>query len=221
MAISTCPALLLTIASLKYSGATGQFLGVFVDERNRGLQGPVDLRFGPDGNLYVVASYEGGVFRYNGSTGAFMDRFTTEPDGAEGIRWRQGSIYVSSHMSNNVLQFKAENGALIGPTVEGFLDWATGFDFGPDGTLCVASFDNSVMKFNSKTGQWMGTFATNCSEPEMIEFGPHGDLYAASYMGDSIDCFDGRIGACKRSMSGGGLSGPMDIAFRSQRPGQR
>lgn len=75
-------------------------------------------------------------------------------------------------------------------------------------------FDNSVMKFSSTTGQWMGTFASNCFGPEMIEFGPNGDLYVASYHGDSVDCFDGRTGAWKRSMFGGGLDGPMDIAFK-------
>jgi len=48
----------------------------------------------------------------------------------------------------------------------------------------------------------------------MIEFRPDGDLYVASYHGDSVDRFDGETGAWKRSMLAGGLDGPMDIAFR-------
>jgi hypothetical protein len=48
----------------------------------------------------------------------------------------------------------------------------------------------------------------------MIEFGPNGDLYVASNLGDSIDRFDGRTGRWKLSIFGGGLVGPMDIAFR-------
>jgi hypothetical protein len=60
----------------------------------------------------------------------------------------------------------------------------------------------------------MGTFASNCDGPEMIEFGPDGDLYVASNLGDSIDRFDGRTGRFKLSIFGGGLVGPMDIAFR-------
>ena len=36
----------------------------------------------------------------------------------------------------------------------------------------------------------MGTFAINCFGPEMIQFGPNGDLYVASYHGCSVDCFD-------------------------------
>jgi hypothetical protein len=38
---------------LKYHGRSGAFLGVFVEEGSGGLQGPWDLRFGPDGDLYV------------------------------------------------------------------------------------------------------------------------------------------------------------------------
>ena len=124
-------------------------------------------------------------------------------------------MFVSSHVSDTVFQFKAENGGLIGPIIQAFPDWATGFDFGPDGNVYVASFfDDSVMKFNFKTGEWMGTFAINCFGPEMIEFGPNGDLYVASYFGDSVDRFDGRTGAWVRSMHSSALGGPMDIAFQ-------
>ena len=62
----------------------------------------------------------------------------------------------------------------------------------------------------------MGTFASNAFGPELIEFGPDGDLYVASYHGDSVDRFDGQTGAWKRSMWGSGLDGPLDIAFRAR-----
>jgi DNA-binding beta-propeller fold protein YncE len=200
---------------LKYHGKSGRCLGVFVPEGSGGLQGPMDLSFGPDGNLYVMSSYAGGVFRYNGLTGAFIDHFTAQPSGGEAKRWRRGFIYASSHTSDEVLRFNGRTGVLMGPITEGFLDWATGFDFGPDGNVYVASFfDDSVMKFNFTTGQSMGTFAINCFGPEMIEFGPNDDLYIASYFGDSVDVFDGLTGTWKRSIFGGGLAGPMDIAFR-------
>jgi DNA-binding beta-propeller fold protein YncE len=202
---------------LKYHRKDGRFLGVFVSEGSGGLQGPMDLSFGPDGNLYVVSSYGGGVFRYNGQTGAFIDHFTTQPSGAEAMRWRRGFMYVSSHDDDTVFKFDGETGAPLGPVTNGFLDWAYVFVFGPDGNIYVASFfDDSVVKFNFRTGQSMGTFATNCFGPEMIEFGPEEDLYVASYFGDSIDRFDGQTGAWKLSIFGSGLAGPMDVAFRSR-----
>ena len=148
---------------LKYDGETGQFLREFVASGSGGLLTPMDLGFGPDGNLYVVSSYAGGVFRYNGTTGAFIDQFTTDPSGAEAIRWRGSSMFISGHNDDEVLRFRAQNGAPMGPMNEGgFLDWATGFDFGPDGNIYIASFfDDSVVKFNRRTGQSMGTFASN------------------------------------------------------------
>ena len=200
---------------LKYHGLSGAFLGVFVQEGSGGLQGPWDLRFGPDGDLYVVGTYSGGVFRYNGKTGAFVSQFTDGPQGAEALAWRGGDLFVSSHSSDNVIRFDGQSGHNKGPVTEGFLNWATGLDFGPDGNVYVASFfDDSVMKFDFQTGEWMGTFALNCFGPEMIAFGPNGDLYVASYHGDSVDRFDGQTGAWKDTMWGNGLAGPVDIAFR-------
>ena len=125
-------------------------------------------------------------------------------------------MFISGHNDNEVLRFRAKNGASMGPVNQAaFLDWATGFDFGPDGNLYVASFfDDAVIKFSRRTGQSMGTFAANCDGPEMIEFEPNGDLYVASYFGDSIDRFDGRSGTLKQSIFGNRLAGPMEIAFR-------
>jgi sugar lactone lactonase YvrE len=66
---------------LRYD-ATGQFLDVFVPpETNGGLLDPNGLLFGPDGNLYVGDQNDvgnrdgGGVYRYDGHTGAFIDHF--------------------------------------------------------------------------------------------------------------------------------------------------
>lgn len=163
----------------------------------------------------MASSYAGGVFRYNGQTGAFVSKFTNGPNGAEALDWHLGDLYVSSHVSDNVIRFDGQSGSNLGPITFGFLDWAAGFAFGPDGNIYVASFfDDSVMKFNFQTGQWTGVFAKNCFGPEMIEFGPNGDLYVASYHGDSVERFDGQTGAWKRSMWGNGLAGPIDIAFR-------
>ncbi|MGB7462824.1 MAG: hypothetical protein WBW14_08015 [Candidatus Acidiferrum sp.] len=50
-------------------------MGTFVTAGERGLNLPRDLVFGPDGNLYVGSFGSGDVFRYSGSTGAFIDDF--------------------------------------------------------------------------------------------------------------------------------------------------
>jgi DNA-binding beta-propeller fold protein YncE len=95
---------------LEYSGKDGSFLGVFVAAGSGGLNGPHDMHFGPDGNLYVVSSgtsYEQ-VFRYNGTTGAFMDVPIATGSGIgpettfiafDG----QGELYAGSENANEVL----------------------------------------------------------------------------------------------------------------------
>jgi streptogramin lyase len=67
---------------------TGQFIDVFVaPEANGGLVDPNGILFGPDGNLYVgdhndVANKIGGrIFRYDGTTGQFIDNFIPEGPG--------------------------------------------------------------------------------------------------------------------------------------------
>ena len=71
---------------LRYDGATGGFIDVFVLPGSGGLIVPVDLVFGPDGNLYVASAENNGngsVLRYDGHTGAFLDAFV--PTGTGGI----------------------------------------------------------------------------------------------------------------------------------------
>ena len=64
---------------LRYDGKTGAFLNEFVTAGSGGLDNPGDIVFGPDGHLYVSSLAaspflgQGGVKRYDGTTGAFLD----------------------------------------------------------------------------------------------------------------------------------------------------
>ena len=57
---------------LRYDGATGAFVGTFVDMGSGGLGEPTGLDFGTDGDLYVADGSSLQVLRYDGSTGAFV-----------------------------------------------------------------------------------------------------------------------------------------------------
>ena len=59
---------------LRYNGATGAFIDVFTS--GAAPNPPVDLQFGPDGNLAVVSAISSeDVKRYNGATGVFIDTY--------------------------------------------------------------------------------------------------------------------------------------------------
>ena len=48
----------------------------------RGLSGPTDIVFGPDGFIYVTGYYNSGVKRYHPATGAFVNDFVPSGSGS-------------------------------------------------------------------------------------------------------------------------------------------
>jgi hypothetical protein len=85
---------------LRYDGQTGAFKNVFVSTGSGGLPAIDDLEFRPDGKLYVTtgdvtrSSTSGGVFRYDATTGAFVDQFV--PLGSNGLQEAAGFLFVPS-----------------------------------------------------------------------------------------------------------------------------
>src|SRR5688500_13254248 len=62
----------------------GQYMGDFFPTGTGGLASPVGITFGPDGQFYVAGAatpQTAGVFRYNGTSGEFVDVFVGPGDG--------------------------------------------------------------------------------------------------------------------------------------------
>jgi uncharacterized membrane protein len=64
-------------AILRYDGTTGAFIDTFA--AGGGVNDPLGLAIGPDGNLYVASANTNNVLRYNGVTGAPIDAFCLRP----------------------------------------------------------------------------------------------------------------------------------------------
>jgi hypothetical protein len=104
---------------LLFDGVNGAPLGAFVVAGSRGLDGPHDMLFGPDGNLYVVSSVNTvnrdlieQVFRFDGTTGTFLDVPVAVGSGLGGpgafITFdHQGELLVSGQNANEVLRYNA------------------------------------------------------------------------------------------------------------------
>jgi len=154
---------------LRYDGITGAFLDTFVASGSSGLDWPVDMVFGPDGDLYV-GNYDpnGGapfaILRYKGTTGEFVSAWT--PGG--GLS-RQGSsmtfgpddnLYLSSFRTDSVLRYDGTTGAFIDafvPAQTGGLHGPYELEFGADGRLYVIA-KGGVWRFDGTTGAFEDVF---------------------------------------------------------------
>lgn len=169
----------------RYDGSTGAYIDTFVTQASGGLDQPVDMQFGPDGDLFVLtrAAFEDAegppsassrVYRYDGSTGAFKNIFTTGgPASTFGANFMtfafDGDLFLSSWTTDEVLRFDGESGAFEGSFLSaGYagLHGLADIVFGPDGLLYVASgnFSNEpsgqILRFDSG-GRYVDTFVNS------------------------------------------------------------
>ncbi len=196
------------------------------------LNAPASLVRGPDGNFYVSSG--GGILRFNGTTGAFIDEFV--PASASGIStvWGltfgpTGDLFAADRDQNFVVRFNGATGQSLGRFVKagvGGLQYPRGMVFGPDGNLYIANTkatgtgSQAILRFNGTTGAYMDDFvsggAGGLQDPHSPVFGPDGKLYVSSYETDSVLRYDGSTGAFLDTFipaGSGGLDGPVGKAF--------
>ncbi|HEY3283849.1 MAG TPA: hypothetical protein VGN26_16405 [Armatimonadota bacterium] len=223
---------------LHVSSATGWAMEDFVKPGSP-LFLPMNITFGPDGDLYLVSRGSQvdetpyGVLRYDGRTGAYKGLFIPKaPDlwQVSGAAFGpDGDYYAALHVSSGVLRFDGRTGArkgyLVLPGSGGIVN-ANGMIFGPDGNLYVANGDASnILRFNGRTGDPLPSPGNNGAVfapaghliyPYDLTFGPNGDLYVTGYNSSNVVRFDGQTGAFVSELvtrGRGGLSHPLGLAF--------
>jgi len=207
---------------------SADFIDVFAS--GGGLDAPIDLVFGPDGNLYVTSFNTDEVLRYNGNTGAFIDVFVSAGsaglDNPVGLVFGpDGNLYVSSNVTDEVLRYNGNTGAFIDVFASGNgLDFPVEFVFGPDGNFYVSSrppgFTDGVLRYNGISGAFIDEFVSPASgglnSPRGLVFGPDGNLYVSSAFSDEVLRYNGISGAFIDefvSAASGGLDGPSEPVF--------
>jgi hypothetical protein len=173
---------------LRYDGRTGEFISVLVSAGSGGLNSPIDLKFGRDGNLYVSSFASNQVLRYNGSTGAFIDVVASGLSGPVGLTvGGDGSLFIASQDSDEVLRYNASGKSVFIAAGSGGLDQPRNAVFGPDGNgdgrqdLYVSSQGTrEVLRYDGVTGTFVDKFATTSlgAGPIWIGFGGDNRLYA-------------------------------------------
>lgn len=184
---------------LRYDLASGAFLGVFAD--GGGLDNPVGLTFGPDGDLFVASGETDQVLRYDGTSGAFLGVFaqSTLLDGPRQVNFGpDGDLYVASGVTNRILRFEGRSGASKGVFASsGNLIGPTSFTFGPDGDLYVVSvLTNRVKRYDGASGAFLGNFVSQgLNGPHDVAFGPDGLFYVSNAFDGLVRRYDGTSGA--------------------------
>jgi len=214
----------MTDSVLRYDGITGAFVDTFVPRRSGGLTSPEGLVFGPhDHHLYVVGGFESGpgqhkaIFRYDGTTGAFIDEFTesghlTRPVSV--LFGPDGNLYVADLVAygdgSKVVRFNGSTGAFMDdfvPLGSGGLLNILGMVFGPSGhnpnrlDLYVCNYSqpgratDSILRYDGRTGAFLGAFVAG-PEPRPLDltFGPDGNLYVTSDSQRAVFRYEGPAG---------------------------
>lgn len=184
---------------IEYDGSTGAPIRTFASGGS--LAKPNGLILGPDRNLYVNSN---GVLRYNLTTGAFLGVFAPSNFGNGLTFGPDGNLYVSvdAGLSGQVNRYNGQTGAFMGVFASGGgLINPTGLAFGQDGNLYVGDFgklndttqNNSVRRYNGKTGAFIGMLAGRERRTGKLTFGPDGNLYVVA--DGLIKRYNGKTGA--------------------------
>jgi sugar lactone lactonase YvrE len=152
-----------THAILRYQGpmaaspgaplpASGQTGATFVAPSSGGLYSPLQLIFGPDGNLYADGGFMPGVARYDGATGAFLNTFV--PNSLDGLAAgrgmafdQEGRFYVGDSY-NAVRQYDAQGNFLADLLVNAVstpLSKPHGMIFDSQGALVITCADSDTI----------------------------------------------------------------------------
>ena len=116
-------------------------------------------------------------------------------------------LLVSSREGGDILRYNVNTGNFVDvfiPAQASGINVSYGMTLGPDGNLYVTTGstetypneDPRVLKFDSNTGEYLGTFASNIEMrgPTDVAFGPDGNLYVSDGLASKVFRFDGKTG---------------------------
>ncbi len=147
-------------AIIEFDGVTGQYKRDFIS----GIATPIDLAFAPNGTLYVARGHQeipGGssILRFDGHTGASLGTFAaTHVDTPQNIFvGPDGDVYVTNQWFNAepLVKFDGVTGA-VKFTASAGLNNPQGMDIGLNNELLVASWDNTIKRFDAISGAYLG-----------------------------------------------------------------
>jgi streptogramin lyase len=193
---------------LRFDRMTGNLLGVFISSAS-GLDAPVYMRYGPDGNIYIASQLSDEILRFT-PDGTLIDAFITAGsgglDGPSGFAFGpDGRLYVAGRYSANVLAYNGSTGAFeaeLLSSADGLTNGDTfGLNFAGNGDLYVAS-NGQVFRYHVATDTVVATIPM--AFPIGIETAPNGEIVVATGNNLRFIAADNTVGS--PFLSGGAIN---------------
>jgi len=212
-----------SIPILRYDGRSVE---TFVPAGSGGLGVPTDLKFGPDGNLYVADTSGGtnSILRFNGKTGEFMNVFASGGgmDYPSRIAFApNGDLYAGNSRTNSdVLRYHAGTG-LPYPApgyggaifIQGVPDSSiSALAVAPNGTVFANTTIFAISRYDGMTGAFLGELPSTDLSVNMA-VGPDGNLYIIHRMDNAVHRYSSTSGEFLDRIGGGPLQSPRSLTF--------
>jgi len=208
-----------------YDGNTGAFLGEFVPLGTAGLDGAGKMAFGPNGNLFVAAysevSSSGGVYEFDGTTGAFVRMIGAGHFFQTLAFLPSGNLIALDHLTGNVWEYAMPAGTLVGlyaivPTAQAGMGIAESMIFAANGNLFVLSA-HQIHQLDA-AGTIVSSFPlTETNFPSDIALGPDGMLYVSDFNFGEVHRYNPVTGAYL-GIFADGLIYPIGLTFKGVIP---
>ncbi len=210
---------------------TGTFVDVFGESGQVQVRTPLDVLFDTNGDLLVATLWDNAIYRFDGSSGVFIDTLVTSPlvNATHGLAFGpDGNLYVGSYFGG-VARFEAESGAYVDmfvPAGTNGLAGALGLTFGPDlggdgeQDLYVCNDrTEEVLRFSSDGSSevFISAFSGGLLNPHEIIFDAEGMAYVTSHGTDEVLRYhpDGSFDRVFVSSGSGGLDLPSGLRFHN------
>jgi DNA-binding beta-propeller fold protein YncE len=192
-----------------YGGNTGTFLGIHAS----GVlaNGHLGLHFGDTNNRLLVGSWSGGVDEFDATTGAYIKTYNT----GGGWQWAglyapNGTVLITSTMTNEVLMFDPNTGAPLGQFCP--IYFPSDMRIGPNGNLFVCSFGGGfVEEHDINTGNLLNTIPLPVqAQANDVTWLPNGDMLVTAMRTNLVYRFDS-LYVLQGSFTGTGWGNPHGI----------
>jgi DNA-binding beta-propeller fold protein YncE len=180
------------------------------------IQYPTRLAFGPYGKLFVSDAKVGSVFIYDDFNALNLVGELKGLDKPLGVVVdAQGNIYVGNNGRDNV-EIYGPDGVLITSLGEGIIKMPNGLAFDQSGILYVTdSRANVVLKFDSATGELLGSIGVGELRFPTAVAVANGEVYVADQGNNLVRIFDLQ-GNLLRSLGGDISSGMMGYKWQGR-----